>query len=68
MAEWTLEDALTEWVSKKRRMGCVSAAEWLCKRVPRFKPLRLYRDDYEHVVATDGKTIVDLTPALFSPG
>jgi hypothetical protein len=47
-------------------MGCVSAAEWLCKRVPGFHTLRLERLEnevyWEHVIATDGEVSVDLTP------
>lgn len=63
----TLEDCILEWKSKKRRMGCVSAADFLCSRVKGFHPKRLtkYTDTgeiYEHVIATDGVVFVDLAP------
>ena len=39
--------------------------EWLCKRLPEFKPIRLirftrYGEEYHHVVATDGIIRIDL--------
>lgn len=53
-------------------MGCVAATDWLCMRVPEFKPLRkrMYLPGgtdkngllWEHVVATNGKIIIDLAP------
>ena len=57
--------AVKEWNRSKRRMGCVSASEWFCKRVTGFYPLRLTRklpngEIYQHVVSTDGKIIIDL--------
>jgi len=68
---------LKEWQSKKRRMGCVSATNWFCRRIPKFHPLRLRRylpngNDsngllWEHVVATDGKVIIDLSPYADKP-
>ena len=58
--------ALEGWGSRRRSMGCVSAAEWFCKRVPSFHTLRLGRlengVDWEHVIATNGEVLVDLTP------
>lgn len=68
----TLSRALKEWRSRKRRMGCVSATRWLCRRVPGFKPLRLTRytadgEIFEHVVAYDGTIIVDLAPYADRP-
>jgi hypothetical protein len=60
-----VEAATKEWNRCKRRMGCVSATDWFCKRVPGFHPLRLTRklpngEIYQHVVATDGKRTFDL--------
>ncbi len=68
----TIEEALIEWKSKRRRMGCVSATNWFCNRVPEFYPLHCERwteegDYFGHVVATDGSIVVDLTPHLDSP-
>lgn len=68
----TIEQALKEWKSKKRRMGCVSAAEWFCKRVPGFHHEHLHRwtengEYFGHSVATDGNIRIDLTPHLDSP-
>lgn len=68
----TLDSALKEWSSKKRRMGCVSATEWLCKRLPTFKALRLHRytkngEYYSHVVGYNGVIIVDLAPYADKP-
>lgn len=62
-----LDEAIREWKSANRRMGCVSAANWLCGRVKEFRPLRLtrYTEDgelYEHVVCTDGTVTIDLAP------
>ena len=62
-----IDDALVEWRSKTRRMGCVAAARWFCKRVPTFVPERLtrYTRDgfvFEHVVVTDGFVRIDLGP------
>ena len=68
----TIDEAIKEWKSKKRRMGCVNASEWFCKRVKGFKTERLHRyteegDYFGHVVATDGIIRIDLTPQLDSP-
>lgn len=63
----TIDTALIEWYSKKRHMGCVAGADWFCKRVSGFRPLELDRytkngEYFGHVVATNGKVIIDLTP------
>lgn len=68
----TIDDAIKEWESKKRRMGCVAATDWFCRRVPGFKPLRLRRylpggtDEngmyWEHVVATNERVTLDMAP------
>lgn len=68
----TIDECIAEWNSKPRRMGCVSASEFLCKRVSGFHPERLSRfttdgSCYEHVVATNGAIRIDLTPHLDSP-
>lgn len=68
----TIDEAIHEWRAKKRRMGCVSAADWFCKRVEGFRPERLgrYTKDghyFEHVVATDGIIRVDLSPYADGP-
>lgn len=60
-----LDAVIIEWQSKSRRMGCVSAANWLCKRRPDFIPKRLRRytetgEIYEHVVCTNGHVVIDL--------
>lgn len=69
--------ALTEWESKRRRMGCVAATDWFCRRVDGFYPLRLRRymeggtdadgNFWEHVVATDGCVAIDLAPYADRP-
>jgi len=53
-------------------MGCVSAAKFVCDRVPGFVPLRLSRWNetglyWEHVVASNGSVIFDLTPHCDMP-
>ena len=63
----TISQAITEWKSKKRKMGCVAATNFFCKRVKGFYPKRLDRytqngDVYQHVIATDGFIYVDLAP------
>ncbi len=68
----TIDEALAEWRSKKRRMGCVAATNWFCKRVAGFRPERLTRytehgEVFEHVVATDGMIRVDLAPYADGP-
>jgi hypothetical protein len=67
-----IDEAIREWQSKKRRMGCVAATDWFCKRVEGFKPERLsrYTKDgqyFEHVVATNGIIRIDLSPYNDSP-
>jgi hypothetical protein len=67
----TPDEARAEWATKRRRMGCVSATEWFCHRVPGFRELRLRRDvgaiHWEHSVATNGDEVVDLVPHLDVP-
>jgi len=63
----TLKECIAEWRSKKRRMGCVAATDFLCRRVPGFEPVRLTRytitgEKFQHIVATDGVIHVDLAP------
>lgn len=62
-----IDDALKEWGAGKRRMGCVAATAWFCRRVPGFRPERLVRytsdgEPFEHVVATNGVVRIDLAP------
>lgn len=66
------EQALKEWKSKKRRMGCVAATYWFCQRVNKFYPLRLTRYTregkvFQHMVATDGMVHVDFAPYSDKP-
>lgn len=61
----TIDEALIEWQSKNRRMGCVATANWFCKRVGGFKPKRLTRytkdgEVFEHVIAAKGHIQIDL--------
>lgn len=73
----TIDEACTEWTTKQRRMGCVAAVDWFCKRVEGFHPLRLRRymeggtrangNFWEHVVATDGNIYIDLAPYADKP-
>jgi hypothetical protein len=68
----TIDDALKEWQSKKRRMGCVAGADWFCKRVKGFWPERLdrYTEDgylFQHVMATNGLVRIDFTPYADAP-
>lgn len=68
----TIDDAVKEWTSKKRRMGCVSATEWFIKRVHGFKSERLDRwtengEVYQHEVATNGIIRIDLAPYSDGP-
>lgn len=67
----TIDEALAEWESKPRRMGCGRATNWFCKRVKGFRPLRFPRAAggvyWEHVVAYDGKVIIDLSPQNDAP-
>lgn len=67
-----LETCIREWNGKKRRMGCVAAANFVCQRVPGFRPERLTRytkkgDVFEHVVATNGSIRIDLAPYADRP-
>ena len=71
-ASLTIDQALSEWQSKPRRMGCVAATNWFCKRVKSFKPERLHRwteqgEYFGHVIATNGKVRIDLAPSFDSP-
>lgn len=68
----TLDKVMAEWKSKHRRMGCVAATDFICKRLPSFKPLRLTRytengEIYQHVVASDGIIVIDLAPYADAP-
>lgn len=68
----TIDQALAEWQSTKRSMGCVAATNWFCKRVKGFYPVRLRSyteqgDVYEHVVATNGRIRIDLAPYADGP-
>ncbi len=63
----TIDAAVIEWKSRKRRMGCVAAADWFCRRVKGFRPERLTRymsdrQTFQHVVVTDGCIRIDLAP------
>lgn len=67
ITKMTLNKAILEWESKIRKMGCIPATNWFCARVSRFWPLCLhcYTENgelYQHVVATNGKIIIDLAP------
>ena len=68
----TLAQVFQKWNSKARRMGCVAATDWFCKRVRGFYPERLTRytkdgEVFQHVVATDGKIRIDLAPYADAP-
>lgn len=68
----TIDAAIKEWKSKKRQMGCVSAAKWFCKRVKGFYTENLDRhtengEYFRHVVATDGVIRIDLSPYADKP-
>ena len=61
----TIDQAIAEWLSKSRRMGCVATADWFCKRVEGFKPKRLTRytkdgEVFQHVIAANGHIQIDL--------
>jgi hypothetical protein len=63
----SIDNAVKEWQSKKRKMGCVGATKWFCSRVPGFHPERLNRytqtgELFQHVVASNGKIRIDLSP------
>ena len=69
---YTIDEALKSWNSSNRRMGCVSATNWFCSKVPSFYPERLTRytskgEVFQHVVATDGKVRIDLAPYADKP-
>ena len=62
-----IDETIIEWTSKKRRIGCVSATNWFCKRVKGFTLDRLpqFTSDggsYSHVVASNGCIRIDLAP------
>lgn len=73
----SLDETLKEWQSKRRRMGCVAATDWFCRRQPEFYPLRrrFYLPSgsdrngefWEHVVATNGIIEIDLAPYANRP-
>lgn len=68
----TIDQALQEWYTKTRRMGCVAATDWFCRRVDGFLPERLSRytesgDYFEHVVASSGRVRIDLAPYADAP-
>ena len=68
----TLDQALREWTSKNRRMGCVAATHWLTSRVPGWRAERLIfftpeGERYDHVVASNGFVRVDLAPYACRP-
>lgn len=68
----TIEQAIAEWRTKNRRMGCVSATDWFCKRVNGFYPIRktyytMAGEVYQHVVATNGVIELDIAPVNNRP-
>lgn len=68
----TVAEAILEWKSKPRRMGCMSASRWFCARVKGFRISSVDRytktgDLYGHTVAFDGQVVVDLTPQFDLP-
>lgn len=72
--EATIDDVLNEWASKNRKMGCVAATSWAIRKLKKykFKALRLTRytpkgEVYQHVVAFNGKIIIDLAPYADAP-
>lgn len=67
-----IDTILREWRAKKRRMGCVAAASWFCRRARTFKPERLIRytengELFYHVVVSDGNIRIDLAPYADGP-
>lgn len=67
-----IAEAIAEWESSKRKMGCVAATQFLVSRVPGFSAKRITRytkdgDLYQHVVATDGVIVIDLAPYADRP-
>jgi len=67
----SVAEARSEWASKQRRMGCVSATKWFCQRVADFSEMRITRTykgiTWQHSVAFNGTNIVDLVPHLDAP-
>lgn len=68
----TIDGVIREWRSKPRRMGCVAATAWFCKRMTGFTPERITRwtehgEPFQHVVATDGVIRIDLVPSKDAP-
>ena len=68
----SIDEAVSEWSLKNRRMGCVNATKWFCKKVNGFYPKRLtlYTDNgeiYQHVVATNGVIDIDISPYACKP-
>jgi ribosomal protein S18 acetylase RimI-like enzyme len=67
------EDVRNEWNSKRRNSGCVSATDFVCRRMPAYRPHRItsYTEEnepYQHVVARNEEGhIIDLVPHLNSP-
>ena len=63
----TIDECVLLWMSKKRRMGCVSATDFFCNRVSGFYPKRVdyyteNNEEYSHVIATNGVVDIDLSP------
>lgn len=70
--EMGLDECAREWGAKRRHMGCVAATNFVCSRVPGFRPVRLQRwlEDgtyWEHEVATNGEIVIDLVPHCDAP-
>ena len=68
----SIDRTIKIWESRKRRMGCVLATDWFCKRVEGFKPevlIKYTEDGYrcDHTVATNGKIRIDLAPYADKP-
>jgi len=71
-SQMTIDEAVTEWQSKRRHMGCEAAARWFCKRVPGFHLELLHRytkegEYFAHMVATNGRIRIDLAPYADKP-
>ena len=67
-----IKELKKEWTVKKRRMGCVSATQWICNRMNGYFPLKLTRilsngEIYCHVVAFNGHNIIDLAKYADKP-
>ncbi len=68
----TLNQALREWQFKNCGMGCREATKWFCRRVEGFLPVEITRycedgESYVHVIASNGKIRIDLTPENDGP-